>query len=409
MDFDDTPEEAQYRQTARTWLEVNAPKGLPIGRVREVATASGLAAAKEWQAKKAEAGYACITWPKDWGGPGGSAMHSVIYTQEEARHAVPGNPFHIGLDMCVPTVMAHVDAATRELVGRPAMRGDTIWCQLFSEPAGGSDLGAVRTRAERSRDDHADWVLNGQKVWATAAHISDCGLILCRTNVDVPKHQGLTMFWLDMKAPGVDIRPIHEMDGSFGFNEVFLEDVRVPDAQRLGAVDGGWKVALFTLMNERLQANQSGAGWLDFLRLSQQTIGLNGRSAIKDQALREQLADWYVQQEGLRHTRNRTITALSKGQSPGPENSIIKLIRASQLQDMSHKAIEILEQYGIIDDPQTSGNPIFHSSFMWAPGLRIAGGTDEILRNIIAERVLGLPREPRADSDMPFRDLPKGR
>jgi alkylation response protein AidB-like acyl-CoA dehydrogenase len=409
MDFEDTTEEAQYRRAVCAWLDLNAPTAYPVGRVREIATASGLDAAREWQAKKAAAGYACITWPTDWGGPGGSPMQSVIFAQEEARYKVPSNPFHIGLDMCVPTVLEYADSATRERIGPPAMRGEKIWCQLFSEPAGGSDLAAVRTRAVRCRENPAEWILNGQKVWTTAAHIADYGIILCRTNADVPKHQGLTMFWLDMKAAGLDVRPIHEMDGSSGFNEVFLADVRVPDTQRLGSVDGGWKVALFTLMNERLQATQSGAGWLDLLRLAQRTAGQDEQPAITDQALREQLADWYVLQEGLKHTRNRTITALSRGQPPGPENSIIKLLRATQLQDMSHKAIEILDQFGIIDDPQVSQESIFHSSFMWAPGLRVAGGTDEILRNIIAERVLGLPREPRTDSTVAFRDLPKGR
>jgi alkylation response protein AidB-like acyl-CoA dehydrogenase len=303
-------------------------------------------------------------------------------------------------------VMAYADDATKRRFVGPAVRGDEIWSQLFSEPAGGSDVAAIRTRAVRDGD---DWVINGQKVWTSGAHYSDYGIVLVRTNPDVPKHQGLTMFWLDLKAPGIEIRPIHQMSGGSSFNEVWFEDVRISDAQRLGPVDGGWKVALFTLMNERLAIGTSGGvGPEDILAFAAQANGADG-PLLKDTAFRQTLADWWVQSEGLRNTRMRTITALSKGQVPGPESSIGKIVAANQLQAIGNTAVEAGDQYGIISDPAlTPLKGAFHAATMWAPGLRIAGGTDEILKNIIAERVLGLPGEIRVDKDQAFRDLPVG-
>jgi len=218
------------------------------------------------------------------------------------------------------------------------------------------------------------------------------------------------MFWVRMKAPGVTVRPIHEMDGSAGFNEVFFDDVRLSDAQRVGPVGGGWKAAIHALMNERLVADQSGMGWQDFLALARSIDVAPRTPAIDDRAIRAKLADWYVLQEGLRHTRNRSLTALSRGQTPGPENSIIKLVRAGQMLDMANAAVELLGPFGAIDDPDVSkATQVAHGSLFWAPGLRIAGGTDEVLRNIIAERVLGLPGEVRLDKDVPFNEIPTGR
>jgi alkylation response protein AidB-like acyl-CoA dehydrogenase len=235
--------------------------------------------------------------------------------------------------------------------------------------------------------------------------------VVCRTNPDAPKHKGLTMFWVDMKDPGIEVRPIHQMSGGSGFNEVFFTGVRVKDSQRLGAVDDGWRVSLVTLMNERLAVGgPSGAGWKEFMEAARSIAGLDGAPALKDQALREKIADWYVATEGLKHTRNRTLTALSRGQTPGPESSIGKVISAVQMQELANTAIEMLDQYGIINDPALS--PLkggFQSSVLFAPGLRIAGGTDEILKNIIAERVLGLPGDIRVDKDVPFKDMPTGR
>jgi alkylation response protein AidB-like acyl-CoA dehydrogenase len=409
MDFNDTAEEAEYRARAREWLSANAPaKG---DHDPEGEGDGQLAAAKAWQAKKAAAGYAGITWPRDWGGQGQPPIFQVIFNQEEGKIATPPNVFQIGLGMCVPTVMTFADEATKQRFGGPALRGEEIWCQLFSEPAGGSDVAAARTRAVRAEDGSGDWLITGQKVWTTGAQFSDYGIVVTRTNPDAPKHKGLTMFWLDMRSPGVTVRPIHQMSGGSGFNEVFFEEVRVKDSQRLGAVDDGWKVSLVTLMNERLAVGgATGAGWRQFLDAARSTPGVDGRPAISDGAVRDKLADWYVQAEGLKHTRNRTITALSRGQTPGPESSIGKVISAVQMQELANAAVEMLDQYGIVDDPALA--PLkgqFHWSLMFGAGMRIAGGTDEILKNIIAERVLGLPGDIRLDKDVPFKDAPTGR
>ena len=409
MDFNDTPEEAAYRQQVRDWLTANAPKthvsADPEG------DGDSMAASKAWQARKAAAGYACITWPKEWGGQGGNPIQNVIFSHEEAAYPIPPNPFQIGLGMCVPTVMNFADPATKERFAGPAIRGEEIWCQLFSEPSGGSDVAAARTKAVRASDGSGDWLISGQKVWTTGAQFSDFGIVVVRTNPDVPKHKGLTMFWVDMTSPGIEVKPIHQMSGGSGFNEVFFTDVRVPDSQRLGAEGDGWKVSLVTLMNERLAVGgATGAGWSQFMEAARKTPGLDGGSALKDSALREKLADWYVQAEGLKHTRNRTMTALSKGQTPGPESSIGKIISAVQMQELGNTAIEMLDQYGIINDPDLALiHGAFQTSVMFAPGLRIAGGTDEILKNIIAERVLGLPGDIRVDKDVPFKDMPTGR
>ena len=411
MDFNDSPEEAAYRAEVKAWLEANAPKTRVGGDDLEGGTKDTMAASKAWQAKKAAAGYAQITWPKEWGGPGGTPIQQVIFNTEEAKYPVPPNPFAIGLGMCVPTVMAFADEATKKRFVTPALKGEEIWCQLFSEPSGGSDVAAARTKAVRAPDGSGDWIIDGQKVWTTGAQFSSYGIVICRTDPDQPKHKGMTMFWVDMSDPGIEVRPIHQMSGGSGFNEVFFTNVRVPDSQRLGAVGEGWKVSLVTLMNERLAVGgSSGAGWAEFMDAARSITGVDGGPAIKDQALREKIADWYVQAAGLKHTRNRTMTALSKGQTPGPESSIGKVVSAVQMQELANTAIEMLDQYGIIHDAELS--PLkggFQGSVLFAPGLRIAGGTDEILKNIIAERVLGLPGDIRVDKDVAFKDLPTGR
>jgi len=406
MDFNDTTEEAAYRATARAWLEANAKRSGPPDSGLD--DPSNMDEARAWQRKKAEAGYACITWPKEWGGGGGKAWQSVIFGQEEAKFPTPGNPFAIGLGMCVPTVMTVGNEADKERFVKPAVLGEEIWCQLFSEPSGGSDAAAARTRAVRDGD---DWVINGQKVWTSGAHFSDFGLLLTRTDPDVPKHKGLTMFWIDMKAPGVEVRPIHQMSGASNFNEVYFTDLRVKDSQRVGGVGEGWRVAMVTLMNERLSVGGggSGSGHRRMLKLASDISTLTGL-ASKDNGLREKIADWYVQAEGLKYTTYRTMTALSRGQTPGPESSIAKVVSATVMQDMANTALELEDQFGIINDPAYA--PLagaFQNALMAAPGLRIAGGTDEILRNIIAERVLGLPQDIRLDKEVAFKDIPTGR
>jgi alkylation response protein AidB-like acyl-CoA dehydrogenase len=404
MDFKDTAEEAAFRAQVKAWLAAHAQDYVaPRHDSEEVF----LQRAKAWQALKAQAGYVGITWPKAVGGQGGTPIQQIIFAQEESRYFVPTAPFEIGLGMCVPTLFTHgsAEAIARYVV--PAMRGDEIWCQLFSEPGAGSDLAGIRTRAVLDGD---KWIVNGQKVWTSFAHKSDYGLLITRTDPQLPKHKGMTMFFLDMRTPGVEVRPIKQMSGQSSFNEVFFTDVVIPDSQRLGARGEGWKVALTTLMHERLAVGgkpSSAPGVREMMALARAVHSGEG-SALQDASVRAQIAQVYIQDEGIRFTRMRALSALSKGQMPGPDSSISKIVVAKMLQDMSAFAVDLTESAGLL-----TGNASFphldkfQQSYLWAAGLRIAGGTDEILRNIIAERVLGLPGDVRPDKDIPFEAAQK--
>ena len=261
-------------------------------------------------------------------------------------------------------------------------------------------MAGLRTSARR---DGAGWVVNGQKVWTSGAHYCDYGLLLARTDPMVPKHAGLTAFWIDMKAPGVEIRPIHQMSGGSNFNEVFFTDLRLEDRQRLGAPGQGWKVAITTLMNERLAVGEPRRPDIhDLIELCRMTE-IDGRPAIADSAVRMKLAEWWADSAGLTYTRFRTLTALSRGQTPGPENAIAKVVNATKLQAIAAFGMDLLGQAGAVMDPALAPMAgLFQDGLLAAPGQRIAGGTDEILRNIIAERVLGLPGDVRVDKDAPF-------
>jgi acyl-CoA dehydrogenase len=412
MDFEDSPEEAKFRAEVRTWLDSNAKKRAKrdlSAEDMENGAAGEMAASKGWQKTKAEAGYARITWPKGMGGIGGTPMQSIIFSQEESKYDVAsGGPFGIGLGMCIPTLMTYGSDEAKKRYVWPAVQGDEIWCQLFSEPAGGSDVANLRTRAEKNGD---TWTINGSKIWTTGAQFSDYGIILTRTDPNVPKHKGLTMFYLSMKSPGVDIRPIKQASGGSGFNEIFFTDVKIPDSQRLGDVGNGWTVALTTLMHERLAVGGGQGGGLDVPQLLQlaRSLELEDGPAIKNAAVREKIADWYVRSAGLRYTTMRTMTALSQGKQPGPEASIAKIVVASKLQDLSAFAMDLEGEAGILQGPDAPMHGMFQGGWLSAPGLRIAGGTDEILRNIIAERVLGLPQDIRVDKDVPFNKIPTGR
>jgi len=411
MDFNDTPEEAEFRAEARAWLDANATRRVEGGKkVRRAKRddAEHRVKAREWQARKTDAGYARITWPKEYGGRSGTAIQQVIYSQEEANYSVPTGVFEISLGMCIPTMMAY---ATEEQLARyvqPALHGEEIWCQLFSEPAAGSDVAGIRTRAEQESEG-GDWLINGQKVWTSGAHYCDFGIIITRTDPGVQKHKGLTMFFIDMKDPGVEVRPIKQMSGDSDFNEVFFTDARVPDANRLGGVGEGWKVALTTLMNERLAVGTPSAGMdVDALLALARENELETGPAIENDAVRGRIADWYVETQGLKYTKYRSLTALSRGETPGPESSISKIVSASKLQDIGAYGMELMGPGGMMTD-DVPGAGIYQSQWFGAAGYRIAGGTDEILRNIVAERVLGLPPEIRVDKTLPFNELAKGK
>jgi alkylation response protein AidB-like acyl-CoA dehydrogenase len=401
MDFNDTPEEARFREEAASWLAENAPTDDAFRAL------TPLEQAKVWQKQKYDAGWACMGWAPEFGGRGASAIEEVIWRQEESQYDLPANFFLIGQGMIGPTLMAWASDEDKARFLPPLASGEEVWCQLFSEPAGGSDLAALRTRAERDGD---DWVINGQKIWTSGAHYSDYGVIVVRTDPTVPKHKGLSYFYVDMQAPGVEVKPIKQLTGDSDFNEVYFTDVRVSDSQRLGEVGQGWQVSLTTLMNERAAIGGS-FGQMDVsLAMSvAEEVEIDGRPALEDAAVRARIANWYVQEAGLKYTGYRSLTALSRGALPGPENSIGKLVGAPKMQAMSSYLMDLLGASGAIADESLAAKAgIIQRAYMGAPGLRIAGGTDEIMANIIAERVLGLPQEPRLDKGIPFNEVPTG-
>jgi acyl-CoA dehydrogenase len=410
MDFEDTPQEAAFRKKARAWLEKNAQLRGPDDAADELGEredAGTIKAAKAWQARKFDEGWAVLTWPKEFGGQGVSRVESVVWGQEEAKFKTPPNIYGIGHGMLGPTLMAHGTPDQKSKYVKDMARGQVVWCQLFSEPAAGSDLAGLRTSAVRDGD---DWLINGQKIWSTGAHYSDWGMIVTRTDPEAAKHAGLTYFIVDMKAKGIEIRPIKQINGGSGFNEVFFENVRVPDSNRLGAVGDGWRVALTTLMNERVAIGAGGGAgrFRELLNLARQARR-NGRPALEDSAVRQKLADFYIKSQGLKYTGMRTLTALSQGQTPGPEGSIGKAVGAPLAQQMASFALDLQGALGALhDDAIVPQESLWQDAYLGTPGIRIAGGTDEILRNIIAERVLRLPPEIRVDKDRPFRDIPSG-
>jgi len=403
MDFNDSPTDAAYRAEARAWLAANAcdyqePPAQPYARDEFVARS------RAWQKAKHAAGYTGITWPRSMGGQGLTPMHQIVFNQEQSRYHTPTSLFDIGLGMCIPTVFTH---GSPEVVARyvaPALAGDEVWCQLFSEPSAGSDLAGIRTKAVRDGD---DWVIDGQKVWTTNAHLSDFGIIVTRTDPSAPKHKGLTMFVVDMHAPGVEARPLKQMSGGSDFNEVFFTGVRVNDSHRIGAVGDGWKVSLTTLMNERLAVGGKPSHAPDYKLLMEYAARLETDTgpAMEQRDVRQRVAASYIADEGIKLTQMRALSALAKGEVPGPEQSISKIVVAKTMQDMASFAMDLSEAAGFVTGPGDPALAKLQGSYMAAAGLRIAGGTDEILRNIIAERVLGLPGDMRPDKDTPFNEI----
>jgi len=411
MDFNDTTEEASFRAEARSWLEANAsrrthPNQTWASTLTDKSSASIVRLAKEYQQKKHAGGWACLHWPREFGGRGASPIERVIWGEEESRYLVPSGVFDIGQGMAGPVLMQYASAEQKQRYLPPMANGEEIWCQLFSEASAGSDLAGLRMKATRDGD---DWILNGEKIWTSGAHYCNYGIIVARSDVDAAKHRGLTFFFLDMKSAGVEIRPIKQITGGSNFNTVVFNDVRVPDAQRLGEIGGGWGVALTTLMNERVSVGDAPGPNLDQAVALASNIELNGQAAIKNQAIRSQLAKWHCETAGLKYTKYRSISALSRGETPGPENSITKLVGATKAQEIASFGLDLMDAAGIVaDEALVESDARFQLAFLSSPAMRIAGGTDEVLRNIIAERVLGLPQEPRVDKGMSFKDIPSG-
>ena len=410
MDFNDSPEEAAYRARVRTWLDANATLRDPDaakGNILDEAEGDMVQRAKDWQLKKQQEGWACLRWPKEFGGQEATAMESVIFNQEEGRYQVPPSIYGIGHGMLGPTIMAHGTEEQKERFLPDMVKGGEVWCQLFSEPGAGSDLAGLKMTAVKDGD---DWIINGQKIWTTGAQFCKWGMLVARTDPNAAKHAGLTYFIVDMEAPGVDIRPIKQMSGASGFNEVFFSDVRIPDADRLDAVGNGWRVAITTLMNERSSIGGSmggGAGIKDLIKLAE-SVEINDKPAIEDGGVRRKIADFAVRRNGLKYTGQRGLSALSQGATPGPEAAIGKLVAAIMGLEMGAFGMELQGAAGVLSGDDGHADPAWQHTYMAMPGLRLAGGTDEILRNIISERVLGMPGEPRMDKDKPFKDIPTG-
>jgi alkylation response protein AidB-like acyl-CoA dehydrogenase len=405
MDFKDTAKEAEFRKKCHDWLDANAPKKDSSKTMAGVNDeAEYLAEAAKWQKKKYDAGWAMLHWPKEYGGINASPIERIIWGQEESKFDVPRGVYDIGLGMCGPVLMEYATEEQKQRYLPPMAEGKEIWCQLFSEPSAGSDVAGLRSKAVKNGD---NWVINGQKVWTSGAHYSDFGILVVRHDPDAEKHKGLTFFFLDMKSPGIEVRPIKQITGTSNFNEVYFNDVVIPDSQRLGEIGDGWKVAITTLMNERLAVGDAnGVDVEDAFKLAKKQDD-EGDILINDGSVRDSIADWYCEAKGLSNTKLRTMSALSKGETPGPEASITKIVSANKLQSIGNFGIDSMDMAGMLRSDEGVSRS-FQNAWLGAPGLRIAGGTDEILKNIIAERILGLPQDPRADKGIAFKDIPSG-
>ena len=403
MDIDDTPEEAAFRAEARAWLDAHAiPKGHPDDFSAGLWTGAYdedtyIARCRTWQRTLYDGGWAGITWPKEYGGRGGRPIDQVIFNQEQAGYGVSNGAFMISIGMAGPTILAHGDDAQRERFLAPMLRGDELWCQLFSEPGAGSDLANLATRAERDGD---EWVVDGQKVWTSSPDRARWGMLLARTDSDVPKHRGISYFLLDMEAPGIEVRPLRQMTGEAHFSEVFLTDVRVPATDLLGGEGQGWGVAQTTLNSERSSiAGGVGATPEALLALARHT------GASSDPLGRQRLVDAHIRFELLRFLRYRSQTALSQGRRPGAEASVMKLAYARYMKALTEAAIDIQGAHGLLTGSDGPTGTMWVRRFLHSPSLRIAGGSDQVQANIMGERALGLPSEPRDDKDVPYREL----
>jgi alkylation response protein AidB-like acyl-CoA dehydrogenase len=406
VDFEDSPEESAFRAEARAWLEQHAtPRpagglqsraGMSLSREAEL---EHVQRCRDWQSTLYDGGWAGITWPKEYGGRGGTPMQQLIFNQEQARFEVDWGIFAVSIGMAGPTLIGHGTDEQKARYLAPMLRGAEVWCQLFSEPGAGSDLAGLSTRA--TSDGGGGWIVNGQKVWTSGAHFSDWAILLARTDPDQPKHRGITYFVVDMRTPGIDVRPLRQITGAAHFNEVFLTDVYIPGENVIGPVGGGWGVAVTTLANERTLIGGGGGGvaFSDLVRLANQL----GKDA--DPVLRQQMAQMYIRTQLLRYLGLRVQTSLSQGRLPGPESSIMKLALSRHLAETGDLVLALEGAFGVLADGSAPDEGFWQQQFLSQWASRIVGGTDQIQRNVIGERVLGLPGEPRTDKVLPFKEL----
>jgi alkylation response protein AidB-like acyl-CoA dehydrogenase len=396
--------EEEFLKDATEFLEANASPRVQIrsgwgegsdevaileekDRAQELAE---LEAARKWANTRFEAGFGWLTGPEALGGRNLPRSYQRLYDSVEGRFdTAPQTVYGIGLGMVAPTILAHAIEPVKEKYLAPMYRGDIVACQLFSEPEAGSDLAGIQTRATRDGD---EWIVTGQKVWTSGAHLADIGEIVCRTDPDAPKHKGITAFVVDMHAPGVEARPLRQMTGGASFNEVFFNEVRIPDTHRLGDVNGGWSVALTTLMNERAAIGGgsmagSGGGTERLIEL----VRHEGRHT--DPLVRQQLASIYIAARVANYTNLRAMAKIAQGGLPGPEMSIAKLSLTANMRRTSDLLSTVLGPKLVADSGEW-GTYAWSRYVLGVPGMRIAGGTDEVLRNIVSERVLGMPKDP---------------
>lgn len=408
----------EFRAECTTFLDANAePRGAEtafrwgqgddsVAMFEEIEPAEEqrqIAAAKAWRATRADAGLHWIMGPTELGGRGLSAAHDRLYASLESRYVIPGQGFFgIGLGMVAPTILAHATDEVKAAYLPGMYRGDIIGAQLFSEPGAGSDLAGLQMRADR---DGEEWILNGQKVWTSGAHYADIGEVIARTDASLPKHKGLTGFVVDMHAPGVEVRPLRQLTGGATFNEVFFTDVRVPDSHRLGDVNHGWTVALTTLMNERASIGAGGGGGGMGMASGVRLMEMARHFGLADDPVtRDMLAKLYTNFQVSKFTNQRAVDKIKSGQLPGPEMSIAKLALTNNLRATVAFVSHVLGTR-LIADTGEWGTYAWSEFVLGEPGMHIAGGSDEVLRNIVSERVLGLPKEVGIDTTSPFSEL----
>jgi acyl-CoA dehydrogenase len=358
--------------------------------------------AKRWRGLRFDHGFGWISGPEQYGGRGLSGKYEKAYAAAEAQYLTPPmGLFTISLGMVAPTILAHGTDLAKDSYLRDLYRGDMVACQLFSEPGAGSDLASLQTKAVRDGD---EWIVTGQKVWTSNAHLSQVGEIVCRTDVEMPKHRGLTAFVVDMSAPGVEIRPLRQMTGGAAFNEVFFDEVRIPDSHRLDEVNNGWNVALTTLMNERASIGAGGGGGGGVTSARRIHAMLEHFGLADDKVVVDQIAKIYSDFMVARWTNQRALDKIKAGALPGPELSTAKLSLTNNLKSYSEWIAGVLGPR-ICADTGEWGTYAWSKMLLGVPGMRVAGGTDEIMKNIVAERVLGLPKDPGIDSTTAFKDL----
>jgi alkylation response protein AidB-like acyl-CoA dehydrogenase len=393
----DSPEEAAFRAEAVKWLEANAarPSNPPIAPSAIVAEWSEedeerkLAEARAWQRRKYDAGWAGVAWPRAYGGRGGTEIEQLIFDDEESHFDVPRDALAVGLGWCGPALLLLGDEDQKQRFVPSLLSGEEVWCQLFSEPGAGSDLAGLATRASR---DGEEWMLEGEKVWTTFAHHSDLGLCIARTDPAADPHRGLSAFIIDMKDPAVEVRRIRQMTGAANFSQVFLDRVRVPDSNRVGDVGDGWRVVITTFMFERTAASFAGGPMVEALRRL-----LTGGPHRLDRRRRDEWVRIWITDRILSYAAMRRLTALGRGNSPGPEGSLNKLVGTTMLSELYEQAVDLLGAEGMLAGADSPQDGEWQAAFLGTPGLRVGGGTDPIQRNIIAERLLGLPRDLRSD------------